>query len=518
MADGVIARLAVAVQADTKRYQAGMARVKKEAAATKKVTDGMLSKIGGGTLAGAAVVGMTALTAAVAKGVQQFNKMRAEIDATAKSARKLGLTYDSLKDLRFAADLEGISNVDTAIQRATRRISQAAAGQGEARKALAELGLSAENLNRLSPDRQLEAIAEQMGAVSNDADRMRLAVALFDSEGADMVRLLDGGAQKVRNLQREARALRGDFGNNAAALEAFNDQGRRSQEVLDGLYHQATLHTAIMTEAALSGKGWAGALSVVTPGLGLATHATKTLNAETQKAIKLGEQRDALVKRLQLNDGFGGSVVDPAAEAAKIAAQDAQTIIDKLGQSIIKMQGDADRLAIQDAISQGADPAYLKQYDNFMKAQEEIAKQQERQVKLEAKALSLKEQSLTAEQRLAQEARDINQMRQQGLISTLEQSAAEKAALQSFVQGKGQDILNRIQALQNGPGTLESLNASTKGSAEAFATIDRSNKRGIMERQIQTQTKALQTLVKQGEKLLRNAQQSQPVTVQNVSI
>src|SRR5690554_4306600 len=196
MADGVIARLAVAVEADTRNFSKGAKKVGKEAKELQRIADSALSRLGGGTITGAAIAGVASITAAVAAGVAEFNRMRTEIDATAKSARKLGLTFDQLSDLRFAADIEGIANIDTAIQRATRRISEAAAGKGAAQGALAELGLSAEKLNQLNPEAQLEAIAQAFQQVENDADRLRLAVKLFDSEGADMVRLLDGGAAK----------------------------------------------------------------------------------------------------------------------------------------------------------------------------------------------------------------------------------------------------------------------------------------------------------------------------------
>ncbi len=67
------------------------------------------------------------------------------IDALGKTASKLGVTTAELQKLRYASELAGVETrtVDMAVQRFTRRLSEAARGTGEAKDALIELGLTA---------------------------------------------------------------------------------------------------------------------------------------------------------------------------------------------------------------------------------------------------------------------------------------------------------------------------------------------------------------------------------------
>ena len=60
-----------------------------------------------------------------------------------QTADKLGVGVEELQRMRYAADLSGISTqtFDMALQRFTRRAAEAAAGTGEAKDALAALGI-----------------------------------------------------------------------------------------------------------------------------------------------------------------------------------------------------------------------------------------------------------------------------------------------------------------------------------------------------------------------------------------
>ena len=88
-------------------------------------------------------------------------------DALSKTAQKLGVTTESLSALRYAAELSGvgIQTTDMAIQRFTRRLSEAAQGTGEAKGALRELNIDAEALSRLPLEEQMFALADAFGNV-----------------------------------------------------------------------------------------------------------------------------------------------------------------------------------------------------------------------------------------------------------------------------------------------------------------------------------------------------------------
>jgi len=89
-----------------------------------------------------------------------------------------------------------------------RRISQAAVKPGDATdKALVELGLSAQKLNDIARGDQFLIIAEQFEKVANQGDKMRLAMALFDTEGVGLVNTMDGGARALAQYQEKAKSL-----------------------------------------------------------------------------------------------------------------------------------------------------------------------------------------------------------------------------------------------------------------------------------------------------------------------
>jgi hypothetical protein len=132
-----------------------------------------------------------------------------ELDKLAKASDKLGIASERLAGLDHAAVQSGVA-VDTlrmALQRMTRRVSEAAAGTGEAKDAIKELGLDAQKLNELAPDQILARVADQMATVTNSSDRLRLAFKLFDSEGVAMVNVLQDGAKGLEKFHAEAAAL-----------------------------------------------------------------------------------------------------------------------------------------------------------------------------------------------------------------------------------------------------------------------------------------------------------------------
>ena len=171
------------------------------------------------SLAGAA----TAAGAAIRAVGQELTA----VDEIAKTSRKLGVATDELIALRLAgSQLAGLGDtaVSTALQRMTRRIAEAAAGSGEAKKAIEELGLSAEALNRAGPALAFRQIADAIQGVENDSDKLRLAFKLFDSEGAALVNVLREGGGAIDQFRDKARELGLTFSDEtAASIEETND-------------------------------------------------------------------------------------------------------------------------------------------------------------------------------------------------------------------------------------------------------------------------------------------------------
>ena len=147
-------------------------------------------------------------------------------DSLKKTADKIGTTTEALGALRYAANVSGVETrtLDMAMQRFTRRAAEAAAGTGEAKAAIRELGLNAQDLNRMPLDEKMLTLADAFGGVSNESDKLRLAFKLFDSEGAALVNTLGLGKDGFSAMLGEARELGLTMSTSAAVgVEKTND-------------------------------------------------------------------------------------------------------------------------------------------------------------------------------------------------------------------------------------------------------------------------------------------------------
>ncbi len=172
-------------------------------------------------------------------------------DSLAKTADKIGVTTEALAGMRHAAELTGVSTetMDMALQRFTRRASEAAIGTGEAQGALKELGINAEDLVKLPLDKQMEVVADAMGGLSTQSDRVRIAMKLFDSEGVALVNTLGGGSEALREMIAEADHLGLALSRtDTAQIEAANDAFTRAKGVITGLTNQFTVAFAPVLE------------------------------------------------------------------------------------------------------------------------------------------------------------------------------------------------------------------------------------------------------------------------------
>ena len=175
-------------------------------------------------IVGAAILawkGFGAVLSGISSQIGAINQQFTEIDRTAKAAAKLGTSFEELEQLELAGQLGGVENIDTALQRMVRRVSEAAAGLGEAQGALEELNLDAAQLNKLSPFEQFQAISEAMESIGNQGDRLRLTVKIFDTEGAGLVNVFGDAVQRAG--EETARLQDGLGALDPAGVERMND-------------------------------------------------------------------------------------------------------------------------------------------------------------------------------------------------------------------------------------------------------------------------------------------------------
>jgi len=217
MAD--LARLVVRLEAESSRLQSELnkadARIKK----FEKDTDSVSSKIKGSfknAFAGiSAAIGGAALVNLTKNSIQARDNIQ-------KLGVRLGISTEALSQYQFVAEQTNVSQrtLELGFQRMTRRISEAAQGAGEAKNAIAELGIDVEKLNQLTPDAQFEALADAMQRVEAPADRVRLAMKLFDSEGVALLQTMEGGSKAIRAMREEADRMGLTLGQDAADAAA----------------------------------------------------------------------------------------------------------------------------------------------------------------------------------------------------------------------------------------------------------------------------------------------------------
>lgn len=228
-----VAALTVRLEATAARFERDMQRARTSMDRTARQMerragslDSRLSKVGarfGAALGiGAGAVGVTAL-------VRTVNRTVTELDALGKTADKVGLTTDTLQELRSAAEQTGVATrtLDMAMQRFSRRVAEARQGTGEAKNVLAELGVAlTDNEGRArSNEEVLNDVADAMAGMENQSDQLRVAFKLFDSEGAALVNTLGKGSAALDNMRERAREANAVIGEDSIrAAESLRNE------------------------------------------------------------------------------------------------------------------------------------------------------------------------------------------------------------------------------------------------------------------------------------------------------
>ena len=157
---------------------------------------------------------------------------------TGEFAEKIGVSVEALSEYQFVAKQTGVEvNVlQTAWQRQTRRISEAAQGTGTAVKALQELQIPVRDIINLAPDEQFEKISEAMQGLPSQADRVRVAMALWDTEGVELVKTVNAGSEAIDEMRQRARELGLQIsGEDVAATRQFAEQWEELKGLLTGI-------------------------------------------------------------------------------------------------------------------------------------------------------------------------------------------------------------------------------------------------------------------------------------------
>ncbi len=154
--------------------------------------------------AAALALGGVALT----RAANASAKLAQEIDV---ATYRTGLSVEAFQEYTYAAQQAGVetSLLTTTLQRLQRRAADAHQGNAGLAAAFAELGVSLTDSNGrlLGTEQLLDQVADGLAGVTNNADKLRLAFRIFDTEGAKFLPLLSLGSEGMRELRNEAREL-----------------------------------------------------------------------------------------------------------------------------------------------------------------------------------------------------------------------------------------------------------------------------------------------------------------------
>jgi len=209
-----------------------------------KDIDGLKGKLatGLGTAAKTVGVGLLAAgTAAIGMGVASVKSFAETGDQLQKLAIKTGFSTEALSELKYAADLSGssIEGIQTSVRKMQMTIVDAGDGMSTATDAFDKLGLSIEDISKMTPEEQFSAITSALADITDPTQKAALSMDIFGKSGTDLLPMLEGGAEGLNAMRQEAK----DLGlvmsqEDADAAAEFNDSLTKIQGAFSGLMNQ----------------------------------------------------------------------------------------------------------------------------------------------------------------------------------------------------------------------------------------------------------------------------------------
>lgn len=185
-----------------------------------------VASIGAGMAGLGAAIGGSILLAA-----NEFSQVG---DQLHKMALRTGASTEALSALKHAASLSGssIEEVEGALKKMQRAMSEAVAGEKTAVEAFDALGLSAADMLAMTPDEQLKAIADSLVSIEDPALKAGAAMEIFGKSGTNLLPMLADGSAGIEAMMQEAKDLglvmSTDTVASAAALKDAMDKVKRT--------------------------------------------------------------------------------------------------------------------------------------------------------------------------------------------------------------------------------------------------------------------------------------------------
>lgn len=168
-------------------------------------------------------------------------------DELSKAAIKTNTGATAISELAFAARQANIDlpQLVSSLDKMEKSISSAATGTGKSNAAFEALGISLDQIRKLSPDQQFAEIANQINKLKDPTDKARAAIELFGRAGADMLPLFAEGADGIAKAREQAVQFGQSF--DAEQLKKLSDASdavRNLKESFGGLTTAVVATTA----------------------------------------------------------------------------------------------------------------------------------------------------------------------------------------------------------------------------------------------------------------------------------
>jgi len=230
-----LSRLTIDLAVGMAGFESDMGRAAKtterQMAAMKRDAQAMGVALGAAFVATAAAV-----TAVVNKSIDAADHMR-------DLSLKTGISTEALSQYDSVAAKTGttLDAFVSGVNKMQKSLIAAAEGGATQTAAFDKLGLSVNDLLKLEPDKQFEAIAEEISKLGNAAERTAVSQAIFGKGAAALAPMMAEGAKGIEEARERAKAF-GDYISEEFAADAdrFNDNMVDIHSISRGLAIQFT--------------------------------------------------------------------------------------------------------------------------------------------------------------------------------------------------------------------------------------------------------------------------------------
>lgn len=184
----------------------------------------------------------SAFTDVARSAINMAARVTESVAAMDDLSQRTGVGVESLQGLQLAAELAGVQNLEGALQKVSVVLGDAAAGSESARKAFANVGLSVDDLLRMSPQDQFKAVAAAISSIKGPAAQAAAAVDLFGKSGVELLPLF---ASNLAEIEERANKLGMVLSKDqVGAITEMDDALLMVRKTFDGIIGQVTANLA----------------------------------------------------------------------------------------------------------------------------------------------------------------------------------------------------------------------------------------------------------------------------------